>query len=403
MNVFRVSLVLVLLAFAPLSHAQQAPSDASAVLSAAMNHVKGLSSVSVDIVMRQHMQMQGRDSRAELTASLVLRGTSDLYAHVKNPSSEAEFYANANKQMIHLVSEKQYAEKPSTRQGLIALMGGGIINMGALWMGKFLEADPSLMAMATATEDKGLEQPGGEGTPKQRHILITTAKFDADVWLADGAAPLMQRFVLDFSKGFSKTPGGGKATVEFTFANWQPGVSVTDDRFVFTPPEGVTLFDLKAAAEEQKDPLVGKPAPALTLDLMDGGTLDLASHKGKNVVILDFFATWCRPCRMSMPTVVEVAKRYADKGVVLYAVNSGEEPALIKSFLSDAGITIAVAIDKSRRAASDYQASSIPRMAIIGKDGVVYAAHRGVGPNFAEELTAEIEGALAGKSPETGK
>src|SRR5690349_4238380 len=87
------------------------------------------------------------------------------------------------------------------------------------------------------------------------------------------------------------------------------------------------------ADDQEKHPLDGKPAPAFSLDLLKGGKATLADHKNKNVVILDFWATWCGPCVQAMPIVSEVAKSFADKGVVLYAVNEQEEADAVKAFL----------------------------------------------------------------------
>lgn len=400
----KLLVTLCLLMAVPLLHAQEAPApDARALLTGAMNHVKGLDSVSMNILMRQEMQFQGRESKAELNVSMILHGEKDLYAYVKGTGSEAEFFANADKQMVHLVSEKQYAERPATRQGLIGLIGGGVINVGAGWLGKYLAADASLLFMSTGVEYKGLEQPGGEGTPKQHHVTVKTQKYDADVWFLDGPAPLLQRLLLDFTRGVSGMAGAGKVSAEFVFSNWQPGISVPDSRFVFTPAADEKVLDLSAAAREPKDDLLGKAAPPIVLDLLDGGKLDLASHKGKNVVILDFFATWCGPCRMAMPVVAEVAKSYADKGVVFYTINSSEPPERIKPFLSALGLTVPVALDTNHAVATQYRVATIPHMVVVDKEGNVCAVHHGLSPTFKEEITGQLDAALAGKAPAPGK
>ena len=72
--------------------------------------------------------------------------------------------------------------------------------------------------------------------------------------------------------------------------------------------------------------MIGKPAPEFTLPLLDGGIFELAAHRGKEIVLLDFWATWCGPCRAAMPVLVDVAKEYADKGVRYYAIDLREEP-----------------------------------------------------------------------------
>ena len=69
-------------------------------------------------------------------------------------------------------------------------------------------------------------------------------------------------------------------------------------------------------------------------DQVEGKPIDLKASLGKNVILLDFWATWCGPCVKAMPEVEAVAKKFKEKGLVFYAVNAGEDAATIKEFLS---------------------------------------------------------------------
>ena len=70
----------------------------------------------------------------------------------------------------------------------------------------------------------------------------------------------------------------------------------------------------------------GRRRPPFTTDDLEGHPIDLKKNLGKNVIMLDFWATWCGPCIQAMPQVDAVAKKFAPKGLVFYAVNAGEEP-----------------------------------------------------------------------------
>lgn len=154
-------------------------------------------------------------------------------------------------------------------------------------------------------------------------------------------------------------------------------------------------------AAERRHPLEGKPAPVFKVDLLGGGTLDLASHKDKNVVVLDFWATWCPPCRVSMPIVDRVAKRFADKGVVAYAVNLVEDPQTVEAFLKRNPLEAKVAMDKDGKVAKQYGIQSIPLILVIDKEGVVQKVYEGVGPNLEKDLTADLAKAVGEKAPAT--
>jgi thiol-disulfide isomerase/thioredoxin len=141
--------------------------------------------------------------------------------------------------------------------------------------------------------------------------------------------------------------------------------------------------------------LLGKPAPAFTLTLLDGGDFDLATHREKNIVLLDFWATWCGPCRAAMPTLAEISRDYAGKGVKYFAVNLREDQAKIRGYLKETKLDIAVPLDKDGSIAKKYGVRGIPTMVIVGKDGKVKKVHVGSSPNLKSELTRALDELLA--------
>jgi thiol-disulfide isomerase/thioredoxin len=145
--------------------------------------------------------------------------------------------------------------------------------------------------------------------------------------------------------------------------------------------------------------LVGKEAPAFTLDLLGGGKLDLAEHKGKHVVILDFWASWCGPCRKAMPVYAKIAEEYKEKGVAFYAVNLAESAETARGFLEKVGVQCAVALDADGNVGKKYGAASIPMSVIIGKDGIVTHVHAGFSDALAAQLKQELDVLLKGGEP----
>ena len=150
------------------------------------------------------------------------------------------------------------------------------------------------------------------------------------------------------------------------------------------------------AEEPGPEKLAGQAAPAFSLPLLEGGTFDLASHQGKDIVLLDFWATWCGPCRVAMPTLVEVSRQYADKGVRYFAVNLREKPEVIRKYLKDANLDIAVPLDDDGGVARKYGVRAIPTMIIVGKDGKVKKVHIGSSPALKTELTGALDELLGG-------
>lgn len=142
-------------------------------------------------------------------------------------------------------------------------------------------------------------------------------------------------------------------------------------------------------------PLEGKPAPAFTAETLDGESVDLTAMLGEKVVVLDFWASWCPPCRKGLPVVAEMAREFADKPVAVYGVNVGEPAEQVRGFLAKAELDLEVALDPDGVVAQEYGVRGIPQTVVIGRDGIVHEVHVGLSFNFDGTLRGAIEDALA--------
>jgi thiol-disulfide isomerase/thioredoxin len=186
------------------------------------------------------------------------------------------------------------------------------------------------------------------------------------------------------------------------FADWNVDPKFSDDDFKFDPPATAEKVDsllagLAGGGGEGPHPLLGQAAPPFKTIGLDEKPIDLEALLGKSVVMLDFWATWCGPCVDAMPHVDGVAKKYADRGLVFYAVNVGEDAETIKTFLKDQELEVPVVLDPDNSITQLYQASGIPQTVLIGKDGKVQVVHVGFADGLAELLSQEVEDLLAGK------
>ena len=143
--------------------------------------------------------------------------------------------------------------------------------------------------------------------------------------------------------------------------------------------------------------MLGKPAPGFSLSLVGGGQVKLQDLRDKQVVILDFWGTWCGPCRRSLPILAELSEAYKAKGVAFYAVNEGESEEKVSEFLEKTKLKVTVALDKDGKVGNDYGVRGIPRTVLIGKDGSMQAVHVGYDPDMRKTLAAELDTLVAGK------
>jgi thiol-disulfide isomerase/thioredoxin len=160
----------------------------------------------------------------------------------------------------------------------------------------------------------------------------------------------------------------------------------------------VLAFAVSAAslgAADGPESLLDKEAPDFKLALLDGGEVELSRLEGKNVVLLDFWATWCGPCRQVMPALQEISNEYKSKGVRYLAVNLREKNDEISTYLKSAKLDIEVPLDKDGEVAKLYQVQGIPTMAVVDKKGIVRDVHVGSSANIKEELKKTLDKILA--------
>ncbi len=379
--------------------------QAKSLLEKAMKYAEGLDSLSlaVDMSLALQKEKDGPTERMEVECSLTLRGKDELHMKVILPSESAEIYSDGKKMTIHEITGKSYMEDaPPPRARLVGLMPGGAIRMGSVYLGRILHNDTSLLEEGDleylGKEEVDVLDKNGEATGKKvscHHIRLAKEDEDVDFWIQARKDPVVRKFTVDPTKSFDYDAAPdlpARAWITFQVYDWRPNAKLAADRFAFVPPEGTSL------RTPGQDPLVGRPAPNFKLDLLSGETFELAKYKGKKIVILDFWASWCGPCRIGLPIVAEVAKAYADRDVVLYAVNLQESPELNRSFLESSGLDIQVALDVNGAAGRMYldEMGSIPRTIIIGKDGIVRQAHSGFSPpTFKRQLEAELNAIIA--------
>lgn len=135
-------------------------------------------------------------------------------------------------------------------------------------------------------------------------------------------------------------------------------------------------------------PLVGASAPPLELPTPDGkGRVTLADHGGK-VVMVDFWATWCEPCRKSFPAYQKLVERSGGKLTVI-GVSVDEDPTGIAAFVAETGVRFPIAWDEGQKAAESYAPPTMPTSFTLDENGIVRFVHAGY--ELGDELALEQE------------
>lgn len=350
-------------------------------------------------------QFNGVKNNAESTARVAIERPNKLSLRQKSSQPSVDIVSDGEHLSMSIAALKQYtqAAAPKTLDELFAdpLVMGGAGGRGPLF--DLFADDPykSLMEGVTNEEYAGLEKIGDV---EAHHLKLEQNEFDWELWVAVGERPLLLQAAFDMKKSLAAGGAGDEQLKNAQFnivqhyTNWQFDKTPTADTFSFQPPAGAKKVDSFFGGEEPEvSPLVGKPAPDVEQELLDGGHFSLKEQKGKKIVILDFWATWCGPCVREMPIVAKVADEYREKGVALYCVNQREETDAIQKFLEEKKLNVTVSRDADGKAGNAYGVQGIPTLVLIDKAGVVQSVHVGFSPQIGEKLKQELDALLAGK------
>jgi len=144
-------------------------------------------------------------------------------------------------------------------------------------------------------------------------------------------------------------------------------------------------------------PLLGKKAPEFSLPTLKGGTASDADLKG-HVTIVDFWATWCEPCRRSMPHLQQLAANpdLSGKGLRVLAVNATNQDDRddVAKYIKEMGFSFPVLLDENGMMAQAFQVRGFPTTFVVGRDGTVRSVFVGVNPDTAKALDEAVNAAL---------
>lgn len=139
-------------------------------------------------------------------------------------------------------------------------------------------------------------------------------------------------------------------------------------------------------------PLAGAPAPSFSLNAPGGEVVGLEQYAGR-VVLLDFWATWCEPCKQSFPRYQELFERHAGRVVVL-GISEDEEAIGIDGFRAETGVTFPLVWDGDKAVAEQYRIKGMPTLFVIDQNGLVRAVHSGFRAGDEQRVAATVESLL---------
>jgi thiol-disulfide isomerase/thioredoxin len=281
--------------------------------------------------------------------------------------------------------------------GLMTGFAGGLPQV------MLLLADDPLKVMLADTDEPTLSESGQiEGRDCYR-VKISRAQDGMATFWIDKQTFVLRRIMMptdgirqDISR--ERPVDRVSLVAEFTGAKFDD--KIDPKAFAFEVPEGAKIVKFFVPSELAYMDWLGKKAPELKFFDLDGKPVTSTSLAGK-IVVFEFWASWCGPCRRSLPNMEKVYERFkGNPKVAFYAVSVDEPNAqdkeLVKAF-ADMKIHIPILRDPEKSGAA-LRFTGIPTVFVLGSDGVVQDCKAGAGQNLSEELPAKIEKLLAGQN-----
>lgn len=357
----------------------------------AADSVRCKAEVTMEIKMRE------QSKKMNLIFDVAMKRPDKFYMAIKG-DDDLLILCNGKEMISYRADRNMYQRMPMPKGGAANLIAQSGSVFGALLVKVPYEA---VLRNLTPTMYIGEEEVNGK---KCHHIKLTYPGMDRDLWIDAGENAVLVRSIEDNSHRLREIDPNGKNVSKMEY-KWEFDVDMADDKFVFVAPEGATEESDKRPNERPRseaDGLIGKVAPDFELPLLDGGQFKLSGMKGKKIVVLDFWATWCGPCVTALPRLAKIAERYKGRDVVVYPVNVGEKQEVVKRFVDEKRLVFTgMALDKYNSVSRSYKVRGIPQTVLIGKDGVVKSVHVGFNEGALireiEELMDSEEGESAGE------
>ncbi len=246
-------------------------------------------------------------------------------------------------------------------------------------MNEYFLSDPFADEIASqSVVFEGVDSVGAEAC---NTYLVTYAGGQQAKWSLSVADHLPRRV-----ERLTSGQDGSPASIVLEVYNLEIAPDLPDSMFILVPPAGIEVENYSAFL------LNGTPAPEWNLSDSDGNMVSLEELRG-NVVVIDFWATWCGPCLVVMPDIQSLHEKYADQPVMIFGVNVWESGDPV-AFMLENAYTYGLLLEGDA-VAEEYKVSGIPTLYVIDQEGNIAFAEVGASSELGLKLTEVIDSLLA--------
>jgi thiol-disulfide isomerase/thioredoxin len=325
-------------------------------------------------------------ARLEMVVKITVSNPGKLRIESSSKVGDSLIVSDGEHTWMYLGTLKQYTKTAaaSTPESLVKSMVPGMSGV----MDQIKAKDPYLSAKIIGEEP--VEVDGQKIDCYVVEARLDTISLPGSVDMKGGVQKVWIDKVskLSLKQTITATMEGGPLTAPaqmnqaVTIISQKLDTPVPDSSFTFTPPEESKLVtEFKGPVKANAD-LTGQAAADFKLNSVTGKEFSLQDLKGK-FVLLDFWATWCAPCRRDLPAVEKLHQEFHRKGLVVLGVNGGEDSETVNEFLLSSKLSYPILLTPDGGVMQSYRVSAFPTVVLIDADGKIVFYHVGAGGDKA--------------------
>lgn len=383
MKAIRKTPFALLLLAAILSACSGSAQDATPILKQVEQRYQHLDDFELKALVTSTMHSPARTDSIKMPISFIRQNPGKMRIEVDDPNMGMLLVSDGSTTWTYIPSMKQYTVEqatPVTNDADPATIQpkSNFTAMGEQLTKAYEDiTDKMVSAKVLRTENYTL---GGKTVPVnvvqvtyEKNPQMKQAKVDPTLYWITQDRHLVVRQEVNLSMNAPQYGGDVQMKQEMTLQKADLNPKISDNIFTFDVPDSAEKVDQFQGQEAQapgaNSGMEGKMAPDFTLPNLKGDKVTLSDLKGK-IVLIDFWATWCAPCRRAHPHIQKIYDEYKDKGLVVLGINNeGAETA--RKYMEEHGYTFSTLIDMSDAVSARYGVSAIPSVFIIGRDGKV--------------------------------
>jgi thiol-disulfide isomerase/thioredoxin len=341
--------------------------------------IKQFRSYQLDTLVVIELRGGGLDNKLEMPTSISVRRPDRMRIESRNQTAGLIIVSDGEHTWFFLSSLKQYIKREASNSPEAAVSNSGILPKNL----------PDLKKSIKSVKITGEDYVEIEGEKIPCWVVetifdkITLPEQDTSILDGEQITWISKTNALTLQTSFTSRlilPRIAEpvAMTQFTrTTTLKLNVDLPDSLFAFTPPAGAKETADWTLPGVVRPDVIGKPAPAFKAKALDGTDIDLSALHGK-VVLIDFWATWCGPCKREIPSIEKIYNEFREKGLVVLGMSVGEDQATVAKFVKTAAVTYPILqVNDTAELVAGLSVNAFPTVVLIDRDGKVASYEAG--------------------------